>query len=239
MISKLEKDKTNNDKALMEIHIRALFPVNSENFIYPFEKFKHPLPFMILGRTKKGNIFKLRLDLPVELSKVLTEYLSNEDVLETPESKPRFYKRYLAEIEKYYKIKNVWLGAAFKFPGIRINQRNCEVLTGENFSLLKKSFPGLDTFENIKPVVSKNEDGKYVSVCFSSRLTAFAAEAGVETLRNYRRRGYAAESVIMWESIIRGKNIIPLYSCSWDNKSSIALAAKLKLKLYGSTFHIS
>jgi len=77
------------------------------------------------------------------------------------------------------------------------------------------------------------EDDEAVSLCFSARLTERAAEAGVQTLEAYRGRGYAPAAVIAWAHAIRATGQIPLYSTSWDNRASQAVARKLGLVQYG------
>jgi predicted GNAT family acetyltransferase len=76
-------------------------------------------------------------------------------------------------------------------------------------------------------------DDAAVSLCFSARLTERAAEAGVETLEGYRGRGYAPAVVLAWAQAIRASGRVPLYSTSWDNRASQAVARKLGLVQYG------
>src|SRR5262249_34437620 len=46
-------------------------------------------------------------------------------------------------------------------------------------------------FEGWEPMIALVADEAAVSLCFSARLTAYAAEAGVETLQPSRGRGFA------------------------------------------------
>lgn len=72
-----------------------------------------------------------------------------------------------------------------------------------------------------------------VAICFSSRITNEFHESGVETLPNFRGKGYAADVVAAWATAIYEKNRIPAYSTSWDNNSSQSVARKLKCEFYG------
>jgi predicted GNAT family acetyltransferase len=70
-------------------------------------------------------------------------------------------------------------------------------------------------------------------MCFSSRTSAYAAEAGVETAPEFRGRGYASAVVTRWAEVVRQSGRRPLYSTSWDNLASQGVAKKLGLILYG------
>ncbi|MFE6795751.1 GNAT family N-acetyltransferase [Paenibacillus chitinolyticus] len=77
-----------------------------------------------------------------------------------------------------------------------------------------------------------------VSVCFSARSSDKAAEAGVETLKDYRGKGYAMRVTSSWAQAIRRSGRIPLYSTSWDNYSSQSIAKRLRLHFYGTDISI-
>jgi len=84
-----------------------------------------------------------------------------------------------------------------------------------------------------EPCFVKFLDGNAVSICFSSRIAKASHEAGVETLPNFRGKGYAAEVVAAWAAAIYQMNRIPTYSTAWDNIASQSVARKLKCELYG------
>jgi RimJ/RimL family protein N-acetyltransferase len=52
-----------------------------------------------------------------------------------------------------------------------------------------------------EPCFAKLLDGKAVSICFSSRIAVEYNEVGVETLPDFRGKGYAAEAVAAWKLI--------------------------------------
>ena len=83
------------------------------------------------------------------------------------------------------------------------------------------------------------ERGTPVSACFSSRTSAGASEAGVETLPEFRRRGYASAVTAAWARHVRAAGRVPLYSTSWDNLASQHVARRLGLLLYGADLHIT
>jgi predicted GNAT family acetyltransferase len=82
-------------------------------------------------------------------------------------------------------------------------------------------------------------DGRAVAVCGSVRHTPPAHEAGVETVLEFRRRGFAAEVVASWAGAVRAAGVTPLYSTSWTNTPSQAVARKLGLICFGSDLHLT
>jgi RimJ/RimL family protein N-acetyltransferase len=82
-------------------------------------------------------------------------------------------------------------------------------------------------------------EGRAVSVCFSSRLTPRAAEAGVETAEPFRGRGYATRAVAAWAHAVRETGRIPLYSTSWNNLASQGVARSLGLRIYGADLSLT
>ena len=107
-------------------------------------------------------------------------------------------------------------------------------MTRDNAAVLQSNFGWLiSVLHLMPPVYAVVQDGHAVTVCFSSRIPSVADEAGVNTLADYRGRGYAAAAVASWANAIRALGRIPLYSTSWDNIASQAVARKLGLVMYG------
>ena len=69
--------------------------------------------------------------------------------------------------------------------------------------------------------------------------SAAAAEAGVETAARFRGRGLAPQVTAAWALAIRASNRLPLYSTSWSNEPSLAVARKLGLKPCASDWSLS
>jgi predicted GNAT family acetyltransferase len=90
-----------------------------------------------------------------------------------------------------------------------------------------------------QPYFAIVENEQAVSICCSARSTPVATEASVETLEEFQGKGYGADVVAAWAISIQEENRIPLYSTSWDNFASQAVARKLKLIKYGMDLHIT
>ena len=112
-------------------------------------------------------------------------------------------------------------------------------VTTANDDLVRPVFPVLaDDVHWRQPCLAIIADGRLASLCYSSRNTPVAAEAGVDTLEEFRGRGYAPAVVAAWARAVRAEGRIPLYSTSWDNLASRSVARKLGLVLYGADFSI-
>ena len=57
--------------------------------------------------------------------------------------------------------------------------------------------------------------------------------------RPYRGRGYGPRVTVAWAEAIWASGRVPLYSTSWDNKASLAVARKLGLAAYASGWSLS
>jgi hypothetical protein len=89
------------------------------------------------------------------------------------------------------------------------------------------------------PVMAVLADGDPVSVCFCARRSMVAAEAGLETAAAFRGRGYAPRVTAAWAAAVRASGRTSLYSTSWANTSSLAVAQKLGLKTYATDWSIT
>jgi GNAT superfamily N-acetyltransferase len=93
--------------------------------------------------------------------------------------------------------------------------------------------------EGRAPVMAIVEDGHPVSACFCARRTDEAAEAGLETAEAYRGRGYGPRVTAAWALTVRASGRIPVYSTSWDNAASLAVARKMGLVPHASYWSLT
>jgi predicted GNAT family acetyltransferase len=109
----------------------------------------------------------------------------------------------------------------------------------EDEQLLNRNFSGWVPGEieaGRAPVMAIIENGAPVSICFCARRSDTAAEAGVATAEAYRGRGYASRVTAAWALAVRKSGRVPLYSTTWSNKASLAVARKLKLSMYANSW---
>lgn len=130
-------------------------------------------------------------------------------------------------------------GPAFTFPDTIASLEGITVIDG--LAALSRHFQGWTANEipGCSPIFAISENGHAISVCFSARQSSVAAEAGVETARPFRGRGLAPQVTAAWASSIQASNRLPLYSTSWSNEPSLAVARKLGLQACASDWSLS
>jgi hypothetical protein len=111
----------------------------------------------------------------------------------------------------------------------------------DSLQLLERNFRGWTAAEipERSPIMAVIEGAYPVSVCFCARSAETAAEAGLETASAFRGRGFASRVTAAWAIAIRASGRIPLYSTSWNNAASLAVARKLRLDQYASEWSLA
>ncbi|WP_419881606.1 GNAT family N-acetyltransferase [Peribacillus sp. B-H-3] len=218
----------------MEIQADVLFKKdNSGRMTELNEPIFSPAPLFFLGRTREGSILRFSVSFPKiilnEVIKMVNQNSENPDI-----------GKIVSCINKVNDISNIWMGPAYIFPEDFNRISSATKITNENKGALLSHFPNLlIQFEWRQPIFATIENGKAVSVCCSARMNEKAAEASVETLEEYRGKGYAMECTIAWAKEIHKKGCHALYSTAWDNFRSQAIAKKLNLYQYGMNLHMS
>jgi RimJ/RimL family protein N-acetyltransferase len=226
---------------LMRLHVEALFTHDAEGRLIRVNEPDGALaPRFFIGMTKGGAVRRFRQDVSHELRRELDaaadDDLLRAHTLDSPTG-PSLYQEILA---RFAPIERTWSGPAFSFPEelspaigtIPINEGNAQLLGPLLQGWMADVEPSVPMFALVV-------DGHAVTVCASVRLTSQAHEAGVETAPSYRGRGYAAQVVTAWARAVRAMGLIPLYSTSWQNEASRAVARKLALIHFGSDLHIT
>lgn len=199
-----------------------------------------PAPRLFLGRTRAGNVWRFRADLPESLVEELEALCGGEPVGMEFHPTPRHAEAYVRLLDSHAPVNKLWTGPAYHFteylepsrPLVAITEANAEMLQG-GFEELVKELP------DYQPFLAILEEGRAVSVCRSVRISPAAHEAGVETLPDFRGRGYAKDAVAGWARSVHSLGAVPLYSTSWENTTSQAVAKKLHLARYGADFHVA
>lgn len=231
------------DLALMSLHARALFTQDAGSRLLfvnePGSAFA-PAPRLFLGRTRAGNVWRFRADLPESLIQELASLCADEPPLNAEiDAPPRHAERYVWLLEKHAPVEKVSEGPAYYFAEDIAPSRQPVGVTEKDAERLQGGFEEMiEELSAWQPFVAFIEDGRAVSVCRSVRITPEAHEAGVETLPDFRGKGYAKDVAAEWARRVRAAGAIPLYSTSWENKASQAVARKLRLECYGSDFGV-
>ncbi len=228
-----------SDLQLLQLQVDALYTHDPSGRILDVnEPGGDRAPRFFLGRTREGAIWRCRDDVAEETVQELERLASEEPIRENLRAEPRNLDAFLAALRVDQEIVSGWSGPAYRFPDELPLQATVTRLTRSNVHLLRLMSWDLDEtvreFEKYEPFMAVIEDGAAVSLCHGARLTDQAAEAGVETLEAYRGRGYATAVVAGWAYAIRATGRIPLYSTSWDNLASQAVAHRLGLVQYGT-----
>jgi len=231
------------DLELMSIHVRALFTHNAESrllFVNEPDSAVAPAPRLFLGRTRVGNVWRFRADLPENLIQELDSLCTDEPPVNTEFNEPpRHVERYVRLLEKHAPVERVSTGPAYHFPENIAPSRHPVAMTENDAERLQGGFEELVAeLPAWQPFVALIEGNRAVSVCRSVRITPEAHEAGVETLPDFRGKGYAKDVAAQWAQRVRAVGAIPLYSTSWENNASQAVARKLRLECYGADFQV-
>lgn len=228
---------------LMDIHVRALFTYDARSrllFVNEPGGGEVPAPRLFFGRTPAGNLWRFRADLPEILIEELEALCADEPVGEELQSAPRHVEAYVRLLETHAPAQRPSAGPAYYFTEYVEPSRPLLALTGKDAEMLRGGFEELVAeLPTWQPFVAIVEGSRAVSVCRSVRITPEAHEAGVETLPDYRGRGYAKDVASGWARLVQSMGAMPLYSTSWENTASQAVAKKLNLVQFGADFHIT
>jgi RimJ/RimL family protein N-acetyltransferase len=205
-----------------------------------------PAPRFFLVRTTSGNLWRTRYDLPEEIATELERLAADELVISDPGelSEPPYHLvEYTVLLKQHAPLSSTDSGPAYFLPELDLPNpisAGTVAVTPSNANLLAAHYPyTMKKHAELAPVVVRVMDGVAVAVCCSARITAQVAEAGVHTVEAYRGRGYAVEVVRGWAAAVRATGRLPLYSTSWENTASQAVAAKLGAILYGVDLSIT
>ncbi|MBE7105064.1 GNAT family N-acetyltransferase [Bacillus cereus] len=219
---------------LIAIQAEVLFVHNQVGRIKSVNENGNPkAPRFFLGRTREGNIMRYHYNLDSEMiskiEKLIRECSNHIEIA-----------KIIKVLNEERTVENIWMGPAYMFPENLNKPTRAIQITEKNKELMRENFPNLiGQMEWRQPYFAIVENEQAVSICCSARSTPVATEASVETLEEFQGKGYGADVVAAWAISIQEENRIPLYSTSWDNFASQAVARKLKVINYGMNLHIT
>jgi RimJ/RimL family protein N-acetyltransferase len=182
---------------------------------------------LFLVRTSDEIAWGVRADAPDEVARLAATEPRPRDFRDAPVHAGRYDELLGGAVES---------GPAFVFP--EQLERHADVVRVEEFEPLRRRFRR-DELEGRAPIYAIVEDGVAVSFCHSARSSGEAAEAGVFTEPSHRGRGLAPRVTSAWAAAIRTSERVPIYSTSWLNEASLAVARKLGLHPFGCDFSVA
>jgi len=200
-------------------------------------------PLFSLIRSADSCAWAIRDDVPEEIAVEIDRLARAEPPTSAARDAPMHAQRYISLLGGWTHsgaTVRQSAGAAFEFPDTIAPP--AEVIVVDDESLLNRNFRGWVAGEiaaGRSPVMAVFEDRSPVSICFCARSAEVAAEAGVETAEPFRGRGFAPRVTAAWALAIRESGRIPLYSTSWTNSASLAVARKLGLRVYATGWSLS
>ncbi len=195
-------------------------------------------PAFVIVRGHREVAWAVHADVPTEVAEELDALAATEPPLGDPRAEPVHAPRYQALLGS----TALYFGPGYHFGRAVLAEPTDDIHLITDEQLLKTYFPGWRVGEidaGRAPVLAVVDGQVPVSIAFSARSGEYAAEAGVDTAEPYRGRGFAPRVVSAWARAVCHRGRIPLYSTSWDNESSRAVARKLGLTLYAVEWALS
>lgn len=229
---------------LMRLHLRTLFRFDtagrlvSTNETPPFAA-----PRLFLGRTREGNSWHLRHDLPTGQAAELTAMLEDEPPLGELGDEPLCLARAIVILARDLPVSAIHRGPAFVFEAAPEPSGEALPLGPADLARFHPQLREMGWTEGLddsqRPCFGVEADGAIVALCHSSRLSPEAAEAGVSAAPDYRQRGFARRVVEAWAREVVLSDRTALYSTTWDNTASQGIADGLGLRFFGEDCHVN
>ncbi len=221
--------------ATPELQLRTLYVLDRRGRIASTREPGHqrPAAAFALIRGAEGCAWAVRSDVPDDLADELHRLARREPATPDLRTDPVHAQEYLSLVGG-----EVHSGPAFAFPDTIADPG--EVVLIDEAELLERHFADIaPEIEGRAPILAIVVDGGAVSVCYCARRSDGAAEAGLQTAPAYRGRGYGPRATAAWALALRASGRVPLYSTSWKNEASLAVARKLNLVGYASDWNIN
>jgi len=227
------------DDDLLQVQAETLFVHDpAGRIVAENEPVPRPCARFFFARTRTGNLWRVRHDVPGEIARQLDTLAASEPVNDTLEAPPVRLEAMREALRVDDTPPEMEFGPAFRFPGEIPEPDGITRVTRANLEILRPMVPDFGDlereFERGEPSLVKLVDGTPVATAFSSHLGERAAEVGVWTMEEHQGRGYATALVAAWARAARESGLIPLYSTEWENLASRGVARKLGLVMYAS-----
>ncbi len=228
-----------DDRDLMAIYADTGFTYDARGRMLrtnePREEERRLAPRLFLGSTMAGHVVRFGAAVPDALARRLVAIIDRQPLVGNLHTPPAALAVVREALARHAPVMAEDGGPAYRFPASIARPGEAVQLTDANRELVRDTYPWLyDELADWQPCFAVVRDGAAVSVCFSSRIGAEAAAAGVETLPDFRGRGYATAVTAAWGTAVREAGRIPLYSTAWDNLASQGVARRAGLIIFGA-----
>ncbi len=227
---------------LLELQITTLFLLDPERRLLAINEPGTPrAPRFFLGRSTNGHRWRVRYDLPADVVHRLDQLCHAEPQRAPLAGPPEQAAAIRAVLAEDAPIIGEERGPAYWLPIVSHVLPQVVLLSEAHAELVQNTFPWLVAWladAANGPVAAVIAQGSAVSVCFCSRITPHAAEAGVETLAAFCGKGAATAAAAGWAAAVQQSQRLALYSTSWQNHASQAVAKKLGAVLYAEDWSI-
>ena len=193
-------------------------------------------------RTAEGSRWAIRDDVPDAIAERIAALIERDTLGDDLEAEPPYASQVRAALKEHAPIAGEESGPCFVVESPGPVPAGEVVRIDDEYRALLGGFRGWELgqpseVDERQPCFGIVEGDRAISVCFSARRPGAApggvVEAGVDTLKGHRRRGYATRVVHAWAAELLRQGRVPLYSTSWDNSASQAVARRLDMRLYG------
>lgn len=224
---------------LLDLHARVLFLHDERDDITGLnESGGGPGPLVYVGRTTGSVVVRFAPAMVAERRASVAAFVAGLSAW-MPGQREAGITAGLAAAAGLAAGSAGWRGPVYRFPPPIFPPMGAMQLYPAHASLLHPELATLGPeLARRRPTFAVIRGGQAVSVCYSARASANAAEAGVETASAFRGEGCAGLAVAAWADAVRASGRVPLYSTSWENAASIAVAAKLELIEFGEDIHV-
>ena len=223
---------------LINYRTKALFQLNAEGRLLQVNepKTKQITPRLYITRTRDKVVCHIWHDVPETIKAQLEALIVGEPSSDEFSAPLRYHQVYIDLLAALAPVRSVVSGPAYILPKMS-SLPQVSLIIRERLQVLETHFPvTAEMFDFRQPVCAVLDDDVAVSVCFCARKTDVVAEAGLFTAETHRKRGYALAVVSRWAYELQEMGIQPLYSTSWDNTASQAVASKLGALMFASDF---
>ena len=229
-----------DDDELMRVQAETLFTYDARGrMLRDNHEGGGAAPRLFVGRTLHGDTARFGATLPEAVAQRLAALLEREPLPAGDLRAPLQANDALHEVlAAHAPVAAHGGGPAYTFPAALAQPAGVVRVTDDNVALLKDTFPRfVDNPAARRDCLAVVRNGAAVAVCLSSRSGPRAIEAEVETLPEFRGRGYAVAVTAAWGLLVRAAGVIPLYSTSWENVASQGVARRLGLSMYGADLY--